>query len=393
MVGLLVVAVVAFVVVQLVRAVPAPTLQTTVASSRQVPGSTASLPLPPGAETSIAVAGVGTLTSTSGERPNPIASVTKLMSTLLVLRDHPLAKGAQGPTIVVTPADVAEYQREKAAQDSVVPVASGERLTERQALEAVLIPSADNVIELLARWDAGSIHAFVGKMNAEAHRLGLSATHYAGPSGVDPATVSTAADQARVAQMAMANPTIAHIVAMPQVVLPVAGLQYNVNGDLGKDGIVGVKTGWVPSGGASFVFAARHAVDTKPELVIGAIVGERQTPALPTVLDYGRRLAQAVSARLEEVTVVRPGEQVGSLTTGSGTKVPVVTAGSARLLAWPGAVVRTTVRAPAHLDAPLAAHAVVGHLLVHLGSERRVVPLETTAAATAPSLSWRLTRL
>jgi D-alanyl-D-alanine carboxypeptidase (penicillin-binding protein 5/6) len=392
-VGLLVVAVVVFVVVQLLRAVPPPSLTGGGSRTTTVPGSIAGLPLPSGAQTSIAVEGAGTVTTTAAERPNPIASVTKLMSALLILRDHPLANGAQGPTITITPNDVAQYRSELAAQDSVVAVVAGERLTERQALEAALIPSADNVIRLLARWDAGSVTAFVAKMNAEARRLGLASTRYAGPSGVNPATVSTASDQLRLAQLAMANPTLAQIVSMPQVVLPVAGLQYNVNGDLGRNGIVGVKTGWVPAGGASFVFAARHRVAGGDQVVIGAIVGERQTPALPTALAYGRRLASAVASKLETVDVVRPGQQLATLRTGTGATVPVVTAGTARLLAWPGAAVQERVERVTALRLPLADHAVVGHLVVRLGAEQRVVPLELTGPAGAPTLSWRLTRL
>lgn len=392
--GLVVLAAVAYVAVQLVRSVPPPALASDGGRTATVPGSLTGLPIPPGAQASIAVAGAGTVSTTAGERPNPIASVTKLMSALLVLRDHPLAANAQGPTLTITPAEVTSYQQEHAAQDSVVAVTAGERLSERQALEAALIPSADNVINILARWDAGTMTAFVAKMNAEASRLGLTATHYADASGVNPATVSTAADQLRLAQLAMANPVIAQIVSMPQVVLPVAGLQYNVNGDLGKGGIVGVKTGWVPAGGASFVFAARLPAAGAPHrLIIGAIVGDRQTPALPSALSYGQRLASAVASRLETVSVVHPGERFASLHTGTGTTIPVVTAGSVHLLAWPGAVAHETVEGTKTLHLPLAAGTVVAHLVVRLGSEQRVVPLETSAGAAAPSISWRLSRL
>jgi D-alanyl-D-alanine carboxypeptidase (penicillin-binding protein 5/6) len=391
--GLVVIAAVAFIVVQLVRGLPAPLLRQTVPRTSSVPGHLGGLPIPPGAQTSLVVAGVGTVLRTPGELPNPIASVTKLMAALVILKDHPLPEGAQGPSIAITPADVALYQQEKAAQDSVVAVSSGEHLSERQALEAALIPSADNIVELLARWDAGSTSAFVSKMNAEARQLGLSQTHYAGPSGVNPATVSTAADQARLAEVAMKIPTIAQIVAIPQVELPVAGLQYNVNADLGHDGIVGVKTGWVPAGGASFVFAARSSAIASHPLVIGAIVGERQAPPLPTVLAYGEKLAGALGRRLEDVTVVRSGESVGELKSANGAVAPVVATRSARLLAWPGAKIQRVLDPSRHLALPLVAHALVGHLLVRVGSEQQTVPLTLATALSSPSLSYRLTRL
>jgi D-alanyl-D-alanine carboxypeptidase len=69
----------------------------------------------------------------------------------------------------------------------------GEKLTELRALQAMLIPPGDNIVSLLARWDAGSQAAFVAKMNAAAGSLGLRSTRYTDVSGADPATASTAA--------------------------------------------------------------------------------------------------------------------------------------------------------------------------------------------------------
>ena len=69
--------------------------------------------------------------------------------------------------------------------DSLVPVAAGETLTEGQALEALLLPSADNMGWILARWDAGSRAAFAALMNTAARRLGMTGTRYTDPSGLD----------------------------------------------------------------------------------------------------------------------------------------------------------------------------------------------------------------
>ena len=74
-----------------------------------------------------------------------------LESAYLVLRDHPLRAGEDGPTLTLTLADVADTVRRRAQGESVVSVAAGERLTERQALQALLLPSANNVAEILAR--------------------------------------------------------------------------------------------------------------------------------------------------------------------------------------------------------------------------------------------------
>ena len=133
----------------------------------------------------------------------PIASLAKMMTAYLVLRDHPLGSSQGGPTITLTDADVADTDRRAGQQESVVPVAAGEQLTERQALEALLLPSANNIAAVLARWDAGSEGRFVARMNATARSLGMADTRYTDPSGYDDGTVSTAADQIRIVELAM----------------------------------------------------------------------------------------------------------------------------------------------------------------------------------------------
>ena len=105
-----------------------------------------------------------------------IASVAKVMTTYIVLRDHPLQLGEDGPTITLTDADVDDTDRRRAHEESVVPVVAGERLTERQALQALLLPSANNIAVVLARWDAGSTYRFVARMNAAARSLGMTHT-------------------------------------------------------------------------------------------------------------------------------------------------------------------------------------------------------------------------
>src|SRR5262249_56947633 len=111
------------------------------------------------------------------------------------------------------------------------------------ALQALLIPSANNIAAVLARWDAGSEDRFVARMNATARSLGMTRTRYTDPSGYDDATVSTAADQVRIVERAMGMPVFASIVAMQTTTLPVAGTVQNTNALLGRDGFVGVKTG------------------------------------------------------------------------------------------------------------------------------------------------------
>ena len=204
----------------------------------------------------------------------PIASVAKVMTAYLVLRDHPLQLGQDGPTITLNDADVADTVRRAGQGESVVPIAAGEQLTERQALQALLLPSANNIAAVLARWDAGSVEGFVDRMNATARSLGMTDTRYTDPSGYDDATVSTAADQVRIVERAMRLPVFASIVATPSATLPVAGTVHNTNTLLGHDGFVGVKTGSTNAAGGCFAFQAIRWIDGKLMTITGVVLGQ-----------------------------------------------------------------------------------------------------------------------
>jgi serine-type D-Ala-D-Ala carboxypeptidase (penicillin-binding protein 5/6) len=203
-----------------------------------------------------------------------IASVAKVMTAYLVLRDDPLRPGQDSPTITLTDADVADTERRRGQQESVVSIAAGEQLTELQALQALLLPSANNIAAVLARWDAGSVDRFVARMNAAARSLGMTHTRYTDPSGYDDATVSTAADQVRLVDRAMRVPVFASIVATPSATLPVAGTVHNTNTLLGYNGFVGVKTGNTNAAGGCFAFRAIRWIDGKRTTITGVVLGQ-----------------------------------------------------------------------------------------------------------------------
>jgi serine-type D-Ala-D-Ala carboxypeptidase (penicillin-binding protein 5/6) len=208
------------------------------------------------------------------QHPAAIASLAKVMTAYLVLRDHPLGPGRDGPRITLTDADVADTDRRRRQQESVVSIAAGEHLSERQALQALLLPSANNIAAVLARWDAGSEGRFVARMNATARALGMTRTRYTDPSGYDDATVSTAADQLGLVERAMRLPVFASIVATPSAALPVAGTVYNTNTLLGRDGFVGVKTGSTAAAGGCFAFRALRRIDGRRTTITGVVLGQ-----------------------------------------------------------------------------------------------------------------------
>src|SRR4051812_42009880 len=255
---------------QWTRGVPAQHVTLDYTNPVSAPGGAAKLPWPSEGQAAVAVAGGATIAyPATGARPAPIASLAKMMTAYQILTDHPLAAHATGPTLRVTAADVRDYRHRAAQQQSVLAVRAGERLSEYKALQALLIPSANNVAAMLARWDAGSVPKFVAKMNATATRVGLTDTHYADPDGTSARTASTAVDQLTLAQKAMTLKTFAAIVRQPVATFPVAGSLFNYDYEIGHHGFIGIKTGSHAAAGGCWAFAARRTVDGKPSVIYG----------------------------------------------------------------------------------------------------------------------------
>lgn len=391
--GVVVLVAAGYAVFALVAAVPAPSV-IAVRLAGAFPGSPPPLAWPIRGEAAVAVEGVGVLGVRGSGRPTPIASIAKVMSAYVVLRDHPLRGGASGPPITVSPADVAAYRADKAAGESVVVVRAGERLTEREALEALLLPSGDNIATLLARWDAGSEPGFVAKMNVLARKLGLSHTRYADAAGTRAGTTSTAADQVGLAMVALEVPVFRQIVAMPQVTLPVAGRQFNVDGLLGRDGIVGVKTGSTPQAGGCFVFAAHELLAGRTVTVVGAVLHQPATRAQPSIIEAAlhasTRLLGSARGVLLQRRVIRGGETLAWVKSGWAPPVAVTAAASVSLVGWPGLRIEDSVETARHLTAPLAAGRNVGVAVVAVGRQHARVRLLASRALPSASLGWRL---
>jgi D-alanyl-D-alanine carboxypeptidase (penicillin-binding protein 5/6) len=239
-----------------------------------------------------AAVGSGRIHSSGGTRPVPIASLAKVMTAVVVLRGRPISAQDPGFTITITSDDVADTERRRSDGQSVVAVVAGEKLTERQALQALLLPSANNIAMALARAVSGTADAFVDEMNAEARRVAMTSTVYTDPSGYDPSTVSTARDQLRLARAAMRIDAFAEIVAEPNADIPQIGVVYNTDRLVGRDGFVGIKTGSDLAAGGCFMFAARG--QSPRRLVYGVVLGQRDGPLIPAGLKAGQRLADSV---------------------------------------------------------------------------------------------------
>ncbi|WTZ69086.1 D-alanyl-D-alanine carboxypeptidase [Streptomyces sp. NBC_01383] len=258
------------------------------------------LPWPDEGQASIEVEGLGKLGATAGQRPLPIASVTKVMTAYVILKEHPLADGEQGPAVAV---DAAAAQESHSLTESTAPLREGQRLSERRMLELLLLPSGNNVARLLARWDAGSQQAFVAKMNRAARDLGMHRTTYTGASGLEATTRSTADDQLKLARQTMKDPTLRAVVAMRSTTVPgEPDPVVNTNRLLDRPGVVGLKTGSSTPAGGALMWAAEAGTGGKRHFVLGVVLGQRAgtTPAegLEAAFEKSGALIDAVQKEL-----------------------------------------------------------------------------------------------
>jgi D-alanyl-D-alanine carboxypeptidase (penicillin-binding protein 5/6) len=229
--------------------------------------------------------------------------VAKVMTAYLTLERYPLSDTQAGFTIAVTPAQAQDAIHDAAQGQSGVAVLPGEQLTERQLLEALLIPSGNNIAEILAGLVAGSEPRFIVEMNAKARALGMLHTVYTDPSGFDPSTVSTAADQLRIFERAMRFSVFRQIVAMPAVTLPVAGTLTNYD-PLIADGYAG-KTGSDSAAGGCLAFFTEGTVDRRQQTVVGVVLGQGQGSDTSVLLGAAGEAAQLLVASDAPATRVR----------------------------------------------------------------------------------------
>jgi D-alanyl-D-alanine carboxypeptidase (penicillin-binding protein 5/6) len=334
-----------------------------------VVGSPPNLPWPAQGEAALYVEGIGSLGAAGGNTPVPIASMAKVMTAYLVLLHHPLGTNQAGFTLTVTPGDVTTTTADQGLDESIIPLVAGEKLSERQALEALLLPSADNLAIDLAAADAGSVSAFVIDMNNTARALDMTHTEYTDPSGYTPTTVSTPEDQVLLARVALKVPALAQIVALPEVTLPVAGTVSNYNALVGHNGVIGIKTGSTSQAGGCLLFAAKEDLGGQSVTVLGAVLGQDigspDSDLISAALNASSILLSATALALQPKTVITAGTPVIEAIGPDGSHVAAVTTRSIRLPVVRGIPVPLTFTAVAHPTAKESA--LAGTVTVDIG--------------------------
>jgi D-alanyl-D-alanine carboxypeptidase (penicillin-binding protein 5/6) len=219
--------------------------------------------------------------SSDNEDLRPTASMAKVITALAIMDKQPLRIGDEGPTYTLTAKDVANYRAEADRGGSVVPVYEGMKVTQYEAMQMMLIASANNMADTLAEKVFGSREAYVSYAQNMLRREGFSRTVVADASGFDPDTASTPSELVAIGINALSNPVIAEIVAQPLAQIPGVGTIQNTNELLGADGVIGIKTGTTDEAGNCLLFAASYDdKDGQKVTIVGVIMGDSDATSL-----------------------------------------------------------------------------------------------------------------
>ena len=357
----------------------------------------ADIALPPEGASAIAISGAdeylgptggGIWATTGTDDPRPIASISKLITALVVLDAHPLADAADpGPTLTFDRADHALYDKYYVMGATIAAMPIGSSMSLRDAIAAMLIPSACNYAEAVAGWAFGSQGAFLRAARGWLAANGLTQTTIVEPTGIDPRNTSTPSDMIALGRIAAAHPVIAAIAATPGQTIPGAGWVNNTNSLLGQSGITGLKTGTLDPGGSNLLYTATLDVGAAQPLdIVGVLLGANSRAgvnhSVPTLL-------QSIAGGFTDVAVARRGQEVGSFSTPWESTARMVLGEEASLLVWSD----TPIVATMETTTPVSWQdgEVIGSATWTAGPHTVTVPIEIDGSITPPTSWWRLT--
>jgi D-alanyl-D-alanine carboxypeptidase (penicillin-binding protein 5/6) len=365
-----------------------PTVAQPAAVSLALPQVGASAVSVMGADDFVGVAGTnGILASSGGNGALPIASISKLITALVVLGAKPLGATDAGPTLTFSKADSDLYDKYYVMQGTVQSMKTGSTMSERDALEEMLVASACNYAEAVSTWAFGSQARYLTVMKSWLKAHNLTGTRLVEPTGIDPRNVSTPADLIAIGKLALANPAVAAIVKMPSLTIPNASGVANTNELLGVDGIDGIKTGTLAQAGACLLFSAVLEIGAAaPITVVGVVLGGDDHASVDAAV---RALLDSIKSGFHEVTLVTKGEAFGSYATPWKDAAAVVAGRTASVLTWSNTPITSTMVTKT-IQAGTSG-SPVGSVTFVAGKSTVTVPLVLKGSIHGPDDWWRLT--
>nr|MBS1900588.1 D-alanyl-D-alanine carboxypeptidase [Actinomycetota bacterium] len=361
---------------------------TTAVAFQPVPAAAAATAWPASGSAAVSVQGFGTLTS--AEQQVPMASITKLVTVLVALEKLPLKPGEQGPSFAFTQADSDDYWDYLRQDQSALDVPVDGSLTQYQLFEGILLGSANNYADRLAREVWGSDEGYAAAANQWLSQHDLGEIHVVTPSGFDFGNVATPRALITLGEIAEKNPVIAEIVKQKSVELPGAGVVKNTNGLIDDAGIVGIKTGTIGDGADTRynLLSAKDVTDDGATVrIFVAALGQDTDQGR---VDASRALyADAEAALKNQPQTVSQGAVLGTVDTAWGESSQVVAAEDGRVALWNGAAASATTKFS--LGDTWKAGEKAGTLALKGPLDSTTVPLELRTELKGPSLWWRLT--
>lgn len=339
----------------------------------------------PGSQSAVGLLGNDILDTNGEQKPVPTASTAKIITALVILDKKPLQLNQPGPYIPITESDVQRYKDYVARDGSVLPVRDDSQLSQYQMLQAILIPSSNNIADTLAIWAYGSLPAYKEAANDYLARHGLRHTKVGSDaSGLAPDSVSTASDMVKLGKLAMQNPVIAQIAGQSKAGgFPLVNEIKNVNSLLGLDGIVGLKTGNSDQAGGTFVGAATVIVNKQPQMIITAVMA---SPNRQVAMSESHALIKSSQINFAPAQIVKKDQTAGFYRQPWGGRLEAVMAGGMSVEAWRGSTQRATLQ----LD-PIDTGARTGQTVGRVTLGKKTVPVKLKDAPANPSAWWRLT--
>jgi D-alanyl-D-alanine carboxypeptidase (penicillin-binding protein 5/6) len=315
----------------------------------------------------------------------PIASVTKVVTALVVLDAKPLGADEQGPTISFTQKDVAIWNEVIAEGGSWAPVQAGVSMSEKEALTAMLLPSANNYAISLTNWAYGSQSAYVEAANTWLTGKGFSGTRIVSADGLDPGNVSSTKDLLGLGELVLASPALSSIVSQKTATLPGAGEQDNTNTLLGWEGIDGLKTGNTDQAGNCLLFSAEVAVGASKVRVLGVVLG---APSHDDLWAGVKALLTSVKAGFHEVSASTKGQVFGSYATPWNADSDLVATTATTFVVWSDTPIEVTLETRP-VQSGFAGD-VVGRVTFTSNGKTQTAELALAKDVPDPGFGWRL---
>ena len=323
----------------------------------------------------VAIDGVIAKKTTDGPKNMPTASTAKMILGLAIMRAKPFALGESGETITINDEMYNRYLYYRNNNGSNTRVILGEEISEYDALMSVFLASSNNMADALAIWAFGSLDGYrefatkmLNDLDIRDTTIGVDA------SGFDASSTSTASDLALIGQEVLKNPVLSEIVKTSEYEVPVAGLIQNTNLTLGRNKIVGVKTGYI--GDASGYCLVSGYLDGEHIITVALLGAPTRTQSFNDSLEIVANLQSKVYSH----TLLKAGETVGQYYSWWTGVVPIRATEDVDAIGWDGASISTALE----MDGK------EGELRITIGGADYIAPVVADEYTETPNLGEKL---